>query len=240
MAAVTRSRFYPLFALLLALVVFAGFTRTFYFRPWFDLPPLTVLMHLHGIVFSMWVALYVIQTRLIAKHQVRAHMRLGIAGVVIAALVVAVGLATVFVSAGAPRPRGFGMTSNHFVFIPFFIMLAFSFLVTAAVTLRRQADLHKRLMTLAMIAILPPATARLIFLAGGREYFLELQTTLTALFVLVCLLGDWVKHRVVHPVYAIGGTLLVLSWPFRVWVARTETWGQIGSWMAEVGRGLTG
>lgn len=32
MAAVTRSRFYPLFALALALVVFVGFARTFYLR----------------------------------------------------------------------------------------------------------------------------------------------------------------------------------------------------------------
>jgi len=93
-------------------------------------------------------------------------------------------------------------------------------------------------MTLAMIAILPPATARLIALAGGQQHFLLLQTTLTALFVAWCLVGDWVKYRAVHPVYGIGGVLLVLSWPFRVWVARTETWEAVGSWMAEVGRQL--
>src|SRR5262245_34977366 len=110
MAAVMRSRFYPLFALGLALVVLVGFARTLYLRQWFDVPPLTVLMYLHGIVFSMWVALYVIQTRLIAAHQYQAHMRLGIAGLVVASLVVIVGLATVFMSASAPRTRGLGMT----------------------------------------------------------------------------------------------------------------------------------
>ena len=56
MAAVTRSRFYPLFALALALVVFVGFARTFYLRQWFDVPPITALLFLHGLVFSMWVA----------------------------------------------------------------------------------------------------------------------------------------------------------------------------------------
>jgi len=235
MAAVARSRFYPLFALFLALVVFAGFARTFYLREWFDVPPITVLLYLHGIVFSMWVALYIIQTRLIAAHQVRAHMRLGIAGLVLAALVVAVGLANVLVSASAPRVRAMGMASNHFVFVPFFVLVVFTCLVTAAVALRRKPALHKRLMTLAMIAILPPATARLIALAGLRENFLLLQTSATAAFVIFCLAGDWIKHRVLHPVYAIGGALLVLSWPFRVWVAQTDAWGRVGSWMAKMG-----
>jgi hypothetical protein len=240
MAAVTRSRFYPLFALALALVVFTGFARTLYLRQWFDVPPLTVLSYLHGIVFSMWVALYVVQTRLIAAHQVRAHMRLGIVGVALAMLVVAIGLATVFVSASAARPRAMGMTSAQFVFVPFFILVVFSCLVTAAVSLREHPALHKRLMTLAMVAILPPATARLITLAGGQQHFLELQTALTVVFVAVCLAGDWIKHRILHPVYAIGGVLLVLSWPFRVWVARTDAWGHVGSWMAQVGKQFGG
>jgi len=236
MAAVTRSRFYPIFALALLLVVFLGFARTYYLRSWFDVPPITLLLHLHGIVFSAWLATYVIQTRLIAAHNVQAHMKLGIAGLFIAGLVVLIGLATVFVSASAPRLRGGGLPSHQFVFVPFFIMIVFPSLVTAAVLLRRKAALHKRLMTLAMITVLPPATARLINLAGQQEHFLLLQTAFTAAFVLWCLGADWVKHRVVHPVYAIGGTLLVLSWPFRLWFAQTDAWAPVGLWMAEVGK----
>ena len=45
-------RFYPVFALALALVVFAGFARTYYLRTWFDVPPITLLVHLHSLVFS--------------------------------------------------------------------------------------------------------------------------------------------------------------------------------------------
>jgi len=236
MAAITRSRFYPIFAIALMLVVFVGFARTYYLRTWFDLPPITLLLHLHGIVFSAWLATYVVQTRLIAAHNVQAHMKLGIAGLVIAALVVAVGLATVLMSASAPRLRGGGLQSHQFVFVPTFIIIVFPSLVTAAVLLRRKAALHKRLMTLAMITVLPPATARLINLAGQQEHFLLLQTAITAAFVLWCLGADWVKHRVVHPVYAIGGTLLVLSWPFRLWFAQTDAWAPVGLWMAEVGK----
>jgi len=236
MAAVVRPRFYPVFALALALVVFAGFARTYYLRTWFDVPPITLLVHLHSLVFSMWVALYVVQTRLVAANNIRAHMRLGIAGVAVAVLVVVLGLMTAFVSASAVRPRPMGMTSTQFVFVPLFIILGFAGLVTAAISLRRRPTLHKRLMTLAMIIILSPAAARLIALMGAKEHFLLLQTTVIAVFVTWCLVGDWVKYRAVHPVYGIGGLLLVLSWPFRVWVARTDIWEAVGSWMAEVGR----
>lgn len=238
MSAITRSRFYPIFAVALMLVVFVGFARTYYLKTFFDVPPLTLLMHLHGIVFSAWLATFVIQTRLIAAHNVQAHMKFGIAGLVIAFFVVVIGTATVFMSASAPRLRGGGLPSHQFVFVPFFILIAFTSLVTAAVLLRRRAALHKRLMTLAMIAVLPPATARLIALADAREHFLLLQTSFTAVFVLWCLIADWVKHRVVHPVYAIGGTLLVLSWPFRLWFAQTDAWSSVGLWMATVGKNV--
>lgn len=237
MAAVVRPSFYRAFALALGAVVFAGFARTLYLRHWFDVPPLNALMALHGIVFTAWMLLFIVQTRLVAANNVRAHMRLGAAGVGLAALVFLVGLATVVMSASAPRVRGMGMASYQFVFVPFFIIVTFGALVTAAVLLRRHAHLHKRLMTLAMITVLPPATARLINLAGATDHFLLLQTTFTAVFVICCLAYDWLKYRLLHPVYLVGGTLLVASWPFRAWFARSEAWGHVGRWMASLSGG---
>src|SRR5690348_12951515 len=98
MVTVVRSRFYWLIACALALLVFVGFARTFYLRSWFDVPPLTTLLYLHAIATSAWVALFVIQTRLIATNKVGTHMQLGIAGIVVAALVVIIGVATTVVS----------------------------------------------------------------------------------------------------------------------------------------------
>ena len=38
---------------------------------------MTVLVHLHGLVFTAWLALFIAQTRLIAAHRVDLHMKLG-------------------------------------------------------------------------------------------------------------------------------------------------------------------
>ena len=80
MVAVNRSPFYPWIAIALSLVVVAGFSRTYYLRFLSDLPPMTMLVHLHGLVFTAWLALFVAQTRLIAAHRVDLHMKLGVAG----------------------------------------------------------------------------------------------------------------------------------------------------------------
>lgn len=46
--------------------------------------------------------------------------------------------------------------------------------------------------------------------------------------------GARLKYRIVHPVYAIGGTLLVLSWPLRMWIVRTPEWESVGRWLAGI------
>ena len=49
---------------------------------------------------------------------------------------------------------------------------------------------------------------------------------------------DWRKYRLVHPVYAIGGLLVVASFPLRMMIARSEWWQPVGAWIAKVGAGI--
>ena len=80
---------------------------------------------------------------------------------------------------------------------------------------RRRGAVHKRYMVLAMIAILSPATARLMAaldLGAFRNVFVP---GAAAAFVIACLVHDWRRYRVVHPVYVIGGAVIVASWPWR-------------------------
>ena len=232
MAAVVRNRFYAAFALAVAVFTFVAFARTYYLRHWFDVPPITVLLHIHSIVFTAWVVLFVIQTRLIAAKNYRTHMQFGIAGIVVAALVVIFGYATAIVSASAPRVRPMGMNSQQFVLVPLVAITFFAVLVTAAVAMRKRADYHKRLMTLAMIAVLGPPIARILFVTGTGQYFAQIQVAVPALALAWCLISDWRKYRIVHPVYSIGGAILLISLPVRMLVAQTPAWEHVGQWLA--------
>src|SRR5436190_6647967 len=78
--------FYTGMAVAFVFTVFAGFARTFYLRPYFQTQALIPLLILHGVAFSSWIALMVIQATLVATRRTRTHMRLGIAGGVLASL----------------------------------------------------------------------------------------------------------------------------------------------------------
>src|SRR4051794_20098922 len=153
--------FYTGMSLAFAVTVFAGFARTYFLRSHFDPTPLIPLLRLHGFVFSSWLVLFLVQTTLIANKKISMHRRLGIAGAVIATLMVTIGATTAIIRAkivqlppGSPSPL-------VFLTIPLGDMLMFAVLVSSAFYFRRKADVHKRLMLMATIGILPAAVARL-------------------------------------------------------------------------------
>ena len=73
--------------------------KSFYLRIFIDPPPLTVLLHLHAVVFTIWLGLFVTQAGLVAAHRVDLHRKLGIASAVFAGVVFVVGVLSVFQTA---------------------------------------------------------------------------------------------------------------------------------------------
>ena len=68
-------------------VVFVGFTPTYYLAPVFHAPALpSVIVHLHGAVFTGWILLLLVQVLLVLAGRRSWHMQLGIFGVVLAPL----------------------------------------------------------------------------------------------------------------------------------------------------------
>lgn len=213
------------------IIVFAGFARTFFLRPYFQSQPLMPLLIFHGVIFSAWIALFLTQTTLIATKRARTHMRLGIAGVVLATLMIVIGVGTAIVRAKGPSPIP-GVNSLTFLTIPLGDMLVFAILVGAAFYFRRRADTHKRLMLLATIAILPAAVARLPFTfveQGGPLVFFGL----TDLFIVPCLIYDIVTRGRPHRATVIGAALIVISHPLRLVIGGTNAWLAFATWITQ-------
>ncbi len=224
--------FYTGMSVAFVITVFAGFARTFYLRPYFDTRPLIPLLHLHGFVFTSWLALFLTQTALVAANRTRIHRRLGIAGAVLAALMIVIGTTTAIIRAkvvdvppGSPSPLAF-------LTIPLGDMLVFAIMVGAAFYFRRRADVHKRLMLLATISILPAAVARLPFAfiqqVGPLAFF-----GLSDLFIVPCLLYDFVTRGRLHRATVLGGSLIVLSHPLRLVIGNTHAWLVFATWLTQ-------
>ena len=56
--------FYIGMSIAVVITVFAGFARTYYLRPYFTTAPLMPLLHLHGLVFTSWLVLFVYRRRM--------------------------------------------------------------------------------------------------------------------------------------------------------------------------------
>ncbi len=221
--------FYTGMAVAFVLTVFAGFARTFYLRPHFQTQPLIPLLVLHGIVFTSWIALLLTQTTLVATKRTRTHMRLGVAGGLLASLMILIGTVTAIVRAKGPSPVP-GVNPLSFLTIPLGDMLVFASLVGAAFYFRRRADMHKRLMLLATIAILPAAVARLPF-AFIQQYGPLAFFGLSDLFIVPCLIYDIVTRGRPHRATVLGGALIVISHPLRLVIGSTHAWLVFATWL---------
>lgn len=101
--------------------------------------------------------------------------------------------------------------------------LVFASLVGVGFYFRRRVDVHKRLMLLATISILPAATARLPFAfiqqVGPLAFF-----GLADLFIVPCLLYDLGARGHLHRATVWGGLVIVVSHPLRLLTGNTQAW----------------
>src|SRR5215471_5582905 len=161
-------RLYIWMAIFIPSVVLIGFARTYYLKWLFgDRPLPSLLVHLHGIVMTSWVILFVTQVSLVAARRTALHRRLGIAGAVLAAAVVLVGVAT-GISAVA-RGGSSNLAGLRFLVIPLADMLVFAILIGTALHYRNRPEIHKRLMLVGALTLVSAAIARipLPFIAAG-------------------------------------------------------------------------
>jgi hypothetical protein len=148
-------------ATIIAAIVFAGFTPSFYARDWAVAGPLAVPVLLHGLAGTSFVLLFAAQSWLIALRRERAHRKLGVAGAALAAAFVVSGIAVTIrleLGHGGESAR---VLAPH-VWTNAAPLAAFALLVAAGIRQRNVAARHKRLMLLAAIVLLPPATGRLL------------------------------------------------------------------------------
>ncbi len=103
-------RFYTGMAFLMLGAVLLGFSRTFFLAPWFPeaahlAPPEPYFFYVHGVFFTAWILLLIVQPLLVANRRVDVHRKVGWFGAGLAAVVVTVGVTGALIAAS--RPGGF-------------------------------------------------------------------------------------------------------------------------------------
>jgi len=202
-------------AMLITAVI--GFGPTYFYKPFRPSTELSPLLHVHGMVFTSWLLLLIVQSGLIRTKRVELHMRLGILGALLAASMVVLGL-LVAIQAARRGAAHDGMTPLGFMIFPFGQALLFGTFIAIGLWYRRRPEIHRRFILLGSITILPPAISRIV---DGRSV---LASFLTLAFVVVAMIHDWLSRRKVHPIYICGLLILFVSGPLRAAVAKTPAW----------------
>jgi hypothetical protein len=227
-AAWKRDRmFYGIMSAAAVITVFAGFAPTYFLRAFSSTPALSPLLHLHGLIFTLWIVLFATQVSLISLRRTDIHRRLGLLGFVIALLMIVVGSMAAITSA----KRGFsppgGPPPLVFLIIPLGDLVVFASLVGTALHFRRRPEIHRRLMLLTTMALLTPAIARLPFVPANPLAFLGI----TDLYILVCLIYDRMTRGRIHPAFLYGALFVFVSQPLRLVLGGTSLWLSFAGWL---------
>jgi hypothetical protein len=214
--------FYTGMAVAAALTVLVGFSRTYFLRPYFQTEPLDAALHLHGLVFSAWLALFVAQTSLVAAGQTNLHRKLGWAGACLAVLMVVAALNAAVHGAHRDIAAGHVTESLSFFATPVLSMVMFATLVGLAVSTRSRPETHKRLMLLATLSLLDAAIARWPIKGIGDAPFASYAVN--DAFIAVAMLYDFASRRSISPVYVGGGLAIVLGQWAREALGATAAW----------------
>src|SRR5882762_3492605 len=197
--------FFSTMALCMLATVFAGFAPSYYFAGVFRAPLPSLIIHVHGAVFSCWILLLITQTSLVSAGRVDIHRRLGIAGFVLACLMVVVGV----LAATDALIRGFplGRDPLAFYIIPMTDMVVFPILVLFAFRARFNPQAHKRIIMVATIALLTAPIARLPFDLVHRKP--PMAHLASYIFLLLLVAYDLWSTRKVHRATLWAGGFLI-------------------------------
>jgi hypothetical protein len=212
---------------------FVGFAPTYYLAGIFHAPLPSRIVHVHAVVFSSWILLLVTQTSLVSGGRVDLHRRLGIAGFVLACLMVIVGVMAatdaLARSAGAPI-----RDPLSFYIVPLTDVLVFATLMVFAFRNRRNAATHKRLIYVASSGILIAAIARWPWSFVHRNA--PHAAFVVYGFLAVLMMYDWWATRKLHRATLWASAFLIFVDQLRLPLGKTAAWHAFAAWVQAIAR----
>lgn len=200
--------------------------------------PLSALAAVHGLVFFAWLLLFLVQASLIATRHVAWHRCLGVASVVLLALMIPLGFLTTL----AMVRRGYDLSGDiafqknpaEGAVFTFINLLLFGVLAIAALVYRRRPELHKRLILFANIELMPSPLAHLM---GHIPRLATLPGSIIlvpmSVFVFAAVGRDLLGARRIHPLTWCLAALVLFSGPIEAGpIGTSAAWGQFVEWLA--------
>lgn len=196
------------------------------------LGPLTGLPAAHGVVFFVWLLVFLAQSILKRTGRLALHRQLGVWSAILAAAIVVLGSQTTISMArrGFDLSGDLGIRSDPLAAIAFPLLdiVMFAVLFVAAYLYRYRSAIHKRLMLLAVFGGLMPAP--IAHLTGHYVFFHDkplLTPLIVGAFLAASAVHDRLALRKIHPVslwvalaiFCLDNLCAVVIMPSHAWHA---------------------
>jgi uncharacterized membrane protein YozB (DUF420 family) len=221
-------------ALLMLAVIAYGFAPSFYMRGWMaprdKMEPLIALVVLHGVLFTVWMLLFVAQSCLVAAGRVDLHRRLGTVGFVLLPALALVAVFTSLGGVGRPLTAPEGIDPLSWLAKSLFTIPVFSILIALGLINRGRPRLHKRFMYIGMVSILAPGFGRMPLPLPPEIWGPVATMLLPDLFLLALMAWDVRSTRRPHAVTLAGSAGVLTMQVITPVVWTTPAWLHFAAW----------
>ena len=180
-------------------------------------PPFPLVMHLHAALMGSYLTLLFAQTWLAATGRIRWHMQLGILAAAIVPLLVIIGFMLVhtiyhetLTAAHTNEPHlhskfaAMLARKENILLVQIRMGVLFPLFVTIGLLARiTDAGLHKRMMMLATVVVLPPAIDRILWLPSTFPFSFATTELYMLLAIAPMFIWDTLRNSSIHKAYLI-------------------------------------
>ena len=219
-------------AMLLCIVVFVGFFRTFFGAGFLEAPLPNPVLRVHGIVFTAWMLLFLTQAALISARRVVWHRTLGIAAFCLPPVMIALGVIAAIEALGRNVTIG-PLDPATSLALPLVNITAFAIVIAAAWKARRRPDAHKRLVVLATLSLSTAALGRFPWAQLGIPPAAGPVIGLAAMVLLV-VAYDVLSLRRIHRSTAWAAPVVFAAGALAVPFGMTSAWHHFATLLAHV------
>jgi hypothetical protein len=194
-------------------------------------PSIFWLVLAHGVAIALWLVLFFVQSVLIAVRSRKVHMTLGWSAIAIGVAIAGLGTLVAIRSVRlTPAFEFFNMEYPRFLLVMFTEMALFTVFLTAGIVMRKKPRVHRAMMLLTSLTILPGATARIpvLYPVFGHSGWIGLFGPAFCLGALL-LLVRVAMTRKVDPWFAGGYAFWVVAYIASTNLSLTETWSRMAT-----------
>lgn len=218
--------FYMFMSVFIAGIVTYGFSRTVDHNLIHSAVRKPAMLWVHGIVFSGWLAFFMVQSLLVRVRKVRLHRTLGWLGAAWGAAVIFVGVTTTFIMARF-HVYQLHATDMSFLLVPLWDISCFAVCFGLAIHWRKRPEFHRRLLLIATCAIAAAGIGRFPeWIVPPGAFYVGVD-----LLILFGVARDLIVDRRIHAVYRAVLPVLVVGQALVLFVIITKPalWMSISS-----------